>query len=111
MLEEHSNRHTRTDKNGRSAKDVWIGNNTRRFHRGPPFSAGWQCSAEVGPQALVAGHCRQRFTALLPLLDAIWPELPHNWTHHDDGQPRMQRAEFQQVLDRTNRNDFWHVAA
>ena len=72
--EEHTNRHPRTHKNGRSAKDFWVGNNTRRFHRGPPFSAGLQCSAGMGPQALAAGHCRQRFTALLRLLDATWPD-------------------------------------
>lgn len=54
---------------------------------------------------------QQRFAALLPLLDALWLELPHNWTHHDDGRPRMLRAEFQQVLERANGSDFWHHAA
>lgn len=111
MLEEHTNRHPRTHKNGRSAKDFWVGNNTRRFHRGPPFSAGLQCSAGMGPQALAAGHCRQRFTALLQLLDATLPEHPHNRTHLDDDPPRIVRTEFQQVLERANRSDFWHIAA
>lgn len=67
--------------------------------------------AVIAGDLVLRDEYQQRFTALLPLLDAIWPELPHNWTHHDDGQPRMQRAEFLQVLERVNRSDFWHIAA
>jgi len=54
---------------------------------------------------------QQRFCALMPLLATVWAELPHNWTHRDDGQPRITRHEVEQVLDRAQREDFWQVVA
>lgn len=52
---------------------------------------------------------QQRFAALLPLLDTFWAEMPHNWIHREDGQPRITRHEVQQVLGRVQDANFWSL--
>lgn len=51
----------------------------------------------------------QRFTALLPLLETFWAEIPHNWIYREDGQPRITLHEVRQVLDRVLDAQFWSL--
>ena len=62
-----------------------------------PWGYGLSLQATIHKLCTGAAALADRAFAA-PLPAGIWPELPHNWTHHDDGQPRMRRAEFQQVL-------------
>ena len=51
----------------------------------------------------------QRLIALLPLLDTVWAEIPHNWIYREDGQPRITLHEVRQVLDRVHEPEFWSL--
>jgi hypothetical protein len=68
------------------------------------FGADWRA---IEGDWVARAHYEQRFGALIPLLDAIWPELPHNWLHNESGQARITRQEIEQVLERVHREDFW----
>ena len=50
---------------------------------------------------------QQRLVALLPLLDTVWPELPHDWLFDDDGRSRMTRDEVDQILEPVQHEGFW----
>lgn len=36
-------------------------------------------------------------------------QLPHNWIHREDGQPRITRHEVEQVLGRVQDASFWSL--
>ena len=52
----------------------------------------------------------QRFAGLVPLLTAIWAELPQNWLVSEDGDVRFLQSEFFSVLNRVNLPHFWEAA-
>lgn len=66
---------------------------------------------EIRWDLLLRASYQQRFTALLPQFPILWSELPHNWTHSEDGTARWQAGDFEAVLLRAGRDDFWQVPA
>jgi hypothetical protein len=64
--------------------------------------------AILGDWVLRADY-EQRFCALLPVLNAAWSELPHNWTHDEDNHPRMALSSFEATISRAQQEDFWCI--
>lgn len=65
--------------------------------------------ATICDDLVLRAQYQQQFAELLPAFPAIWAELPDNWTHDEAGQARFQAADFEQVLRRAERDDFWCV--
>ncbi len=52
----------------------------------------------------------ERLSRLCALLPTIWSELPHTWTHDEDGGERFAQQDFDTCLGRIHASDFWHCA-
>lgn len=77
-----------------------------RFVQTHVFRADFQALRD---DLVTRAEYEQRFAALLPLVDTIWAEIPHNWIYREDGQPRITRHEVEQVLGRVQGADFWSL--
>lgn len=76
------------------------------FSRTHIFRADFE---QICADMLLREDYRQRFTRLLPEFDTIWSELPDNWLHTEDGDARVNRADFESLLHRVALDSFWHV--
>ena len=63
--------------------------------------------AALKADLVMRAEYEQRFSALVPLLPAIWAELPQNWLETEDGAARFRESDFHAVLDRVNQPRFW----
>jgi len=64
--------------------------------------------AAITGDMLLRADYERRFASLLPGFASIWAQLPQNWTVNEDGEARVDSAEFFAVLSRVNEPGFWN---